>query len=60
MACIDSHRRPQDRDNYIWIQDAENRLVVGTQARILIRTPKAGGTLLLLLTKWCEGKSAPS
>ncbi len=36
MSCIDPNRRGQDRDNYIWIQDAEkNKLVVGTQARIL-------------------------
>lgn len=36
MECIDPTRRGQDRDNYIWIRDAEkNRLVVGTQARIL-------------------------
>ena len=36
MECIDPHRRGQDRDNYIWIRDAEkNKLVVGTQARIL-------------------------
>ncbi|KUO74011.1 MAG: urocanate hydratase [Desulfosporosinus sp. BRH_c37] len=36
MSCIDPNRRGQDRDNYIWIKDAEkNRLVVGTQARIL-------------------------
>lgn len=36
MDCIDPNRRGQDRDNYIWIRDAEaNRLVVGTQARIL-------------------------
>lgn len=36
MECIDSARRGQDRDNYIWIRDAEkNNLVVGTQARIL-------------------------
>ncbi len=36
MACIDPTRRAQDRDNYIWISDAEkNQLVVGTQARIL-------------------------
>ncbi|MBL8965821.1 MAG: urocanate hydratase, partial [Spirochaetaceae bacterium] len=33
---IDPERRGQDRDNWIWIRDAEkNRLVVGTQARIL-------------------------
>ena len=36
MECIDPERRFQDRDNYIWIRDAEkNKLVVGTQARIL-------------------------
>lgn len=36
MSCIDPHRRGQDRDNYNWIRDAEkNKLVVGTQARIL-------------------------
>lgn len=36
MACIDPERRGQDRDNYVWIRDAEkNQLVVGTQARIL-------------------------
>ncbi|AET70444.1 urocanate hydratase [Desulfosporosinus orientis DSM 765] len=36
MSCIDPNRRGQDRDNYIWIRDAEkNKLVVGTQARIL-------------------------
>ncbi|MEG1048967.1 MAG: urocanate hydratase, partial [Oscillospiraceae bacterium] len=36
MSCIDPNRRSQDRDNYVWIRDAEkNKLVVGTQARIL-------------------------
>ncbi len=36
MDVIDPDRRGQDRDNYIWIRDAEkNGLVVGTQARIL-------------------------
>jgi urocanate hydratase len=36
MDCIDPNRCWQDRDNYVWIRDAEqNRLVVGTQARIL-------------------------
>lgn len=36
MSCIDPDRRFQDRDNYNWVRDAEkNRLVVGTQARIL-------------------------
>jgi len=36
MGCIDPNRRGQDRDNWNWIRDAgKNRLVVGTQARIL-------------------------
>jgi len=36
LSCIDPKRCAQDRDNYVWIQDAEkNSLVVGTQARIL-------------------------
>ncbi|SFH92240.1 urocanate hydratase [Tindallia magadiensis] len=36
MECIDPNRRGQDRDNYVWIRDAEkNKMVVGSQARIL-------------------------
>jgi len=36
MDCIDQNVRYQDKDNYMWIKDAEkNALVVGTQARIL-------------------------
>ena len=36
MSCIDPNARYQDKDNYIWIRDAEkHNLVVGTQARIL-------------------------
>ncbi|MCD8387139.1 MAG: urocanate hydratase [Bacteroidales bacterium] len=36
MDCIDPTRRSQDLDNWVWIRDAEkNKLVVGTQARIL-------------------------
>jgi urocanate hydratase len=36
LECIDPDRRFQDRDNYVWIKDAaKNKLVVGTQARIL-------------------------
>ncbi|WP_373898260.1 urocanate hydratase [Haloimpatiens sp. FM7315] len=41
MNCIDKNRRGQDRDNYIWIRDAEkNKLVVGTEARILYQDAK--------------------
>jgi urocanate hydratase len=36
LSCIDPERRCEDRDNYLWIRDAErNQLVVGSQARIL-------------------------
>ncbi|MFH0767695.1 MAG: urocanate hydratase [Bacillota bacterium] len=36
MEAIDEKRRFQDLDNYNWIKDAKkNKLVVGTQARIL-------------------------
>jgi urocanate hydratase len=39
--CIDPSQRGQDRDNYVWIRDAEkNRLVVGTHARILYQDAK--------------------
>ncbi|MGL4788683.1 MAG: urocanate hydratase, partial [Cetobacterium sp.] len=35
LELVDPNRRYQDRDNYVWIKDAdENGLVVGTQARI--------------------------
>ena len=36
MSCIDPALSPMHRDNYHWIKEAEkNKLVVGTQARIL-------------------------
>ncbi len=36
MACLDPGRRAMDRDNFEWIRNAgKNKLVVGTQARIL-------------------------
>ncbi len=48
MECIDPTRREQDRDNYIWIRDAEkNQLVVGTEARILYQD--AAGRLKIAL-----------
>jgi urocanate hydratase len=48
MSCIDPNRRGQDRDNYIWIRDAEkNALVVGSQARILYAD--AGGRVKIAL-----------
>lgn len=48
MDCIDPNRRGQDRDNYIWIRDAQkNKLVVGSQARILYQDA-AGRTRIAL------------
>ncbi len=48
MECIDVKRRGQDLDNYNWIRDAgKNRLVVGTQARLLYQD--AVGRLKLAL-----------
>ena len=36
MSCLNPDRRAMDRDNYEWIKNAgKNKLVVGTQARIL-------------------------
>jgi len=48
MACIDPERRPEDRDNWAWIRNAEKqRLVVGSQARILYQDA-AGRTAIAL------------
>jgi urocanate hydratase len=48
MACLDPGRRAMDRDNYEWIRNAgKNRLVVGTQARILYAD--AGGRVRIAL-----------
>ena len=48
MSCIDPERRPEDRDNYIWIRDAKiNKLVVGSKARILYSD--AGGRTAIAL-----------
>ncbi|MDO5035647.1 MAG: urocanate hydratase [Porphyromonas sp.] len=48
MECIDPTRRSQDRDNWVWIRDADkNALVVGTQARILYSDQ--GGRLAIAL-----------
>ncbi len=41
LSVIDKNRRMQDRDNYVWIENAEkNKLVVGTEARILYADAK--------------------
>ncbi len=41
LSVIDKNRRMQDRDNYVWIENADkNNLVVGTEARILYADAK--------------------
>ena len=48
MECIDPDRRFQDRDNYVWIRDAaQNKLVVGTRARILYQDDMGRTTIAL-------------
>ncbi|MBI9082029.1 MAG: urocanate hydratase [Desulfobacterales bacterium] len=48
MDGIDPERRFQDRDNWAWIRDAKkNRLVVGTQARILYQDAMGRMTIAL-------------
>lgn len=48
MSCIDPDRRAQDRDNYVWIRDAEkNKLVVGTKARILYQDAEGRAKIAL-------------
>lgn len=61
MACIDPDRRFQDRDNYNWIRDAaKNRLVVGTQARILYQDAEGRMKIALAFNKMVrEGETGP-
>lgn len=61
MDVIDPNRRGQDRDNWIWIRDAEkNRLVVGTQARILYQDAEGRRDIGLAFNKLVrEGKIGP-
>lgn len=48
MSCLDPSRRAMDRDNFTWIKNAgKNKLVVGTQARILYAD--AGGRVKIAL-----------
>ena len=61
MDVIDPNRRGQDRDNWIWIRDAEkNKLVVGTQARILYQDAEGRRDIGLAFNKLIrEGKIGP-
>ena len=62
MDCIDPDRRSEDRDNYIWIRDAKkNKMVVGTQARILYQDAKGRVAIALKFNEMVRNKevSAP-
>jgi urocanate hydratase len=57
MACIDPNRRFQDRDNYVWIKNAEHyNLVVGTQARILYQDAKGRINIALKFNEMVRNK----
>ncbi len=61
MECIDKDRRYQDLDNYNWIRDAKkNKLVVGTQARILYQDEVGRVKIALRFNELVrEGKIGP-
>lgn len=61
MGCIDTTRRYQDYDNYVWIRDAEkNKLVTGTQARILYQDADTRKAIALTMNRMVrEGTVGP-
>lgn len=61
MSCIDPSGRGQDRDNYVWIRDAESHnLVVGSQARILYADARGRVKIALEFNKMVrDGKIGP-
>lgn len=61
MDTINPQRRAQDRDNWIWIRDAKkNKMVVGTQARILYQDAEGRRDIALAFNKLVrEGKCGP-
>lgn len=61
MSCINPNRRSQDRDNFIWIRDAEkNNLIVGSEARILYADAENRVKIALLFNRNIkEGKIGP-
>ena len=57
QSRINPNRRGQDRDNYIWIRDAEkNALVVGSQARILYADAQGRVDIALAFNKMVREK----
>ncbi len=61
MDCIDPNRRGQDRDNWVWIRDAEkNQLVVGMPARILYQDAAGRAKIALRFNQMVrEGEIGP-
>ncbi len=61
MEQIDPERRFQDRDNWVWIRDAKkNKMVVGTQARILYQDAKGRVKIALKFNEMVrQGKIGP-
>lgn len=61
MEIIDPNRRFQDRDNWVWIRDADkNKLVVGTQCRILYQDALGRRDIALKFNEMVrEGKIGP-
>jgi urocanate hydratase len=61
MDCIDPDRRAMDRDNHEWIRNAaENKLVVGTKARILYSDTAGRMRIALRFNEMIrEGKIGP-
>ncbi len=61
MAVIDPDRRYQDRDNWVWVRDAEkNQMVVGTQCRILYQDAEGRRDIALRFNQMVrEGEIGP-
>ncbi len=61
LSVIDKNRRMQDRDNYVWIENADkNKLVVGTEARILYADAKTRIGIALKFNKMIrDGEIGP-
>ncbi|MDO5021982.1 MAG: urocanate hydratase [Eubacteriales bacterium] len=61
MDVIDPTRRYQDRDNWIWIRDADkNKLVVGTKCRILYQDAIGRRDIALRFNRMVrEGQTGP-
>jgi urocanate hydratase len=61
MDVIDPNRRYQDRDNWVWVRDADkNHLVVGTQCRILYQDAEGRRDIALRFNRMVrEGEIGP-